>query len=213
MTALLEASPDVLPIVTERTERITTNDFRAMEFDDTDTFYYELLNGELVAKSAPSPLHQRISRNIFRALDNFVIANNLGEVLYAPLDVFLDEYNATQPNVLFLSREKQHLVTPDGVQGAPDLVIEIISPSSMKRDRGDKMKLYERCGIGEYWLVDARTRSVEVYVNGLVNGVQDYELRDVFMETASESAAPILVRSVVLNDFTMPLTAVFAGVE
>lgn len=213
MTTLLEASPDVLRIVTERTERITTNDFRAMEFDDTDTFYYELLHGELVARSAPSPLHQRISRNIFRALDNFVIANNLGEVLYAPLDVFLDEYNATQPNVLFLSREKQHLVTPDGVQGAPDLVIEIISPSSMKRDRGDKMKLYERCGIGEYWLVDARTRSVEVYVNGLVNGVQDYELRDVFMETASESAAPILVRSVVLNDFTMPLTAVFAGAE
>lgn len=213
MTTLLEASPDVLPIVTERTERITTNDFRAMEFDDIDTFYYELLNGELVAKSAPSPLHQRISRNIFRALDNFVIANNLGEVLYAPLDVFLDEYNATQPNVLFLSREKQHLVTPDGVQGAPDLVIVIISPSSMKRDRGDKMKLYEHCGIGEYWLVDARTHSVEVYVNGLVNGVQDYELRDVFMETASESAAPILVRSVVLNDFTMPLTAVFAGAE
>ncbi|MBD1207412.1 MAG: Uma2 family endonuclease [Ignavibacteria bacterium] len=167
-----------------------------------------------MAKSAPSPLHQRISRNIFRALDNFVIANNLGEVLYAPLDVFLDEYNATQPEVLFLSREKQHLVvTPDGVQGAPDLVIEIISPSSMKRDRGDKMKLYERCGIGEYWLVDARTRSVEVYVNGLVNGVQDYELRDVFMETASESVVPVLVRSVVLNDFTMPLTAVFAGAE
>lgn len=213
MTTLLEASPDVLPIVTERTERITTNDFRAMEFDDTDTFYYELLNGELVAKSAPSPLHQRISRNIFRALDNFVIANNLGEVLYAPLDVFLDEYNATQPDVLFLSREKQHLVTPDGVQGAPDLIVEIISPSSMKRDRGDKMKLYERCGIGEYWLVDARTRSVEVYVNGLVNGVQDFELRDVFMETASENAAPVLVRSVVLKDFTMPLTAVFAGAE
>lgn len=213
MTMLLEASPDVLPIVPERIERITTNDFRAMEFDDTDSFNYELLNGELVAKSAPSPLHQRISRNIFRALDNFVVANNLGEVLYAPIDVFLDEYNATQPNVLFLSREKQHLVTPDGVQGAPDLVVEIISPSSMKRDRGDKMKLYERCGVDEYWLVDARTRSVEIYVNSFVNGVQDYELRDVFIDAASESAAPVLVRSVVLNDFMMPLEAVFVGVE
>jgi len=90
----------------------------------------------------PIHFHQRISRNIFRALDNFVINNNLDEVLYAPIDVFLDEYNATQPNVLFLSSEKQHLVTPDGVKGAPDLVVEIISPSSMKRDRGDKMKLY-----------------------------------------------------------------------
>lgn len=210
MTTLLETSPDVLPVALER---ITTNDFRAMEFDETDSFYYELLNGELVAKSVPSPFHQRISRNIFRALDNFVVNNNLGEVFYAPIDVFLDEYNATEPDILFLSCEKQHLVTPDGVQGAPDLVVEIISPSSMKRDRGDTMKLYERCGIGEYWLVDARTRSVKVYVNGVVNGVQDYELRDVFMETASESAAPILVRPVVPNDFTMPLTAVFAGAE
>jgi Uma2 family endonuclease len=161
----------------------------------------------------PIHFHQRISRNIFRALDNFVINNNLGEVLYATIDVFLDEYNATQPNVLFLSCEKQHVVTPDGAQGAPDLVVEIISPSSMKRDRGDKMKLYERCGIGEDWIVDARTRSVEIFVNSFVNGVQDYELRDVFIDAASESAAPVLVRSVVLHDFTMPLEAVFVGVE
>jgi Uma2 family endonuclease len=213
MTTLLEASPNVLPAEIVSTTRITANDFRNMEFDDSDSFYYELLNGELVAKSAPSPFHQRISRNIFRALDNFIITNNLGEVLYAPIDVFLDEYNATQPDVLFLSPEKQHLVTPHGVQGAPDLVVEIISPSSIKRDRGDKMKLYERCGVGEYWLVDARTRSVEVYVNGLINGVQDFELRDVFIDTASESAAPVLVRSVILHDFTMSLAAVFAGVE
>lgn len=162
----------------------------------------------------PIHFHQRISRNIFCALDNFVINNNLDEVLYAPIDVFLDEYNATQPNVLFLSSEKQHVVTPGGLQGAPDLVVEIISPSSMKRDRGDKMKLYERCGIGEYWLVDARTRSVEVYVNGLVNGVQDFVLRDVFfIDTALESTATVIVRSVVLPDFTMPLVAVFAGAE
>jgi Uma2 family endonuclease len=210
MTTLLEASPDVLPVAPER---ITINDFRAMEFDDTDSFYCELLNGELVAKSAPSPFHQRISGNIYFAMRLFATEHNLGEVLYAPIDVFLDEYNATQPDVLFLSREKQHLVTPDGVQVSPDLVVEIISPSSMKRDRGDKMKLYERCGIGEYWLVDARTRSVEVYVNGLVNGVQDFELRDVFIDTASESAALVLVRSAMLHDFTMPLMAVFAGAE
>ena len=76
------------------------------------------------------------------------------------------------------------------------------------------MKLYERCGIGEYWLVDARTRSVEVYVNGLVNVVQDFVLRDVFfIDTALESTATVIVRSVVLPDFTMPLVAVFAGVE
>ncbi len=205
MTTLLEASRAG---TNGRTERISVAEFRRMEFDDTDTFFYELLDGELVAKSAPSPLHQRISRNIFRAMDTYVVSNNLGEVLYAPIDVFLDEHNASQPDVLFLSAGNQHLVTPDGIQGAPDLVVEIISPSSIKRDRGDKMKLYERCGVGEYWLVDARTRSVEVYVNTLVDGVQDFELREVFSE---ESTELVSVHSFVLKEFIMPIQAVFDG--
>lgn len=205
MTTLLEASRAG---TNGRTERISVAEFRRMEFDDTDTFFYELLDGELVAKSAPSPLHQRISRNIFRAMDTYVVSNNLGEVLYAPIDVFLDEHNASQPDVLFLSAGNQHLVTPDGIQGVPDLVVEIISPSSIKRDRGDKMKLYERCGVGEYWLVDARTRSVEVYVNTLVDGVQDFELREVFSE---ESTELVSVHSFVLKEFIMPIQAVFDG--
>jgi Uma2 family endonuclease len=210
MLTLLEAPPNLQTASYLTSERMTVRDFRQMEFDDNDTFYYELINGELVAKSAPSPFHQRISRNIFRAFDTFVTANNLGEVLYAPIDVFLDEENASQPDVLFLSKANQHLVTVDGVQGAPDLVVEIISPSSIKRDRGDKMKLYERCGVREYWLVDARTRSVEVYVNTLQGERYDFELRDVFVNAEDE---PIIVESFVLLGFTMPLEAVFMGID
>lgn len=190
---------------------LTVHDFRRMEFDDNDTFYYELINGELVAKSAPSPFHQRISGNISFAMRQFVTANKLGEVLYAPIDVFLTENSSSQPDVLFISTAKRHLVTSEGVEGAPDLVVEIISPSSIKRDRGDKMKLYERCSIGEYWLVDARTRSVEVYVNTLVADRHDFELREVFV--AADTHEPVLVQSFLLEGFTMPLEAVFAGAE
>lgn len=161
-----------------------------------------------MAKSAPSPLHQRVSGNIYFALRSFASQHNLGEVLYAPVDVFLDEHNAPQPDVLFLSNDKLHLVTEDGVQGAPDLVVEIISPSSIKRDRGYKMKLYERHGVGEYWLVDVRTRSVEVYVNiG-----QNFELREVFAdEPMGGKVTPVQMQSFVVKEFTMPVSAVFAG--
>jgi Uma2 family endonuclease len=186
-------------------ERITFAEFRQMESGDDDNFNYELLDGELVAKSAPSPFHQRVSKNIFRALDVFVMSHNLGEVLYAPVDVFLDEYNAPQPDVLFLSTAKAHYVTADGVQGAPDLVVEIISPSSVKRDRGLKMKLYERYGVREYWLVDILARTVEVYVNA----GNDFELREVFVAGGGENQPP--VQSFILAGFTMPVEAVFAG--
>jgi Uma2 family endonuclease len=211
----LQTAPYLVPerMMKRMTKHMSIHDFRHIEFDDNDTFYYELINGELAAKSAPSPYHQRISGNISFALRQFVTANNLGEVLYAPIDVFLDEENASQPDVLFLSKAKQHFVTPGGVQGSPDLVVEIISPSSIKRDRGDKMKLYERCGIGEYWLVDARTRSVEVYVNTL-GGVSgegyDFDLREVYV---AENDETLEVVSVVMLGFTMPLEAVFSGVE
>jgi Uma2 family endonuclease len=157
-------------VLSQDAPRLTVAEFRAMEFDDDDTFFYELLEGNIVRKSAPSASHQRVARNIFRALDVHVLANNLGEVLFAPIDVFLDDENVVQPDVLFIAAAEQHIVTTDGVQGAPNLIVEIISPSSMKRDRGGKMRVYEHCGVGEYWLVDIRTRSVEVYVNTDVGG-------------------------------------------
>jgi Uma2 family endonuclease len=206
MPTLLEReTPSTLPA---SRERITYAAFRQMEFDDDDNFYYELLDGELVIKSAPSPFHQRISLNIVRVLDEFVRKNNLGEVFYAPVDVFLDEYNAPQPDVLFLSTAKAHLVTVDGIQGAPDLVVEIISPSSVKLGRGQKMKLYERHGVAEYWLVDVRARSVEVYANA----GNDFELHEVYV-AEREPERSVAVRSLVLPDFAMPIDAVFAGVD
>ncbi len=145
-------------------QKLTYREFREMEFDEDDRFHYELLDGAMYKKSSPSPQHQRLSRLLLRAIDTLVTEKNLGEVFYAPLDVSLDEYNAPQPDLVFVSTAKQHLVTRDGIRGAPDLVVEIISPSSVKIDRFKKRDIYERFGIPEYWLVDPQNQTVEVYV-------------------------------------------------
>ncbi len=202
------STPDVI----ENARRITVAEFRAMEFDDDDTFFYELLNGELVQKSAPNPFHQRISGNISFAMRSFVSEHQLGEIFYAPIDVFLDEYNMLQPDVLFIANDKKQLVTIDGIMGAPNLVVEIISPGTMKRDRGGKMRVYERCGVQEYWIVDVRTRSVEVYVNIESNGRFDYTLQEVYVEDERNPNSPRVVASTVLTALALPLEQVFDGV-
>lgn len=214
MTPLAETSVEYLstPDVMRHSERLTVAEFRAMEFDDDDPYSYELIEGEIVQKSAPNPFHQRVSHNLVRALDAYVIPQNLGEVFYAPIDVFLDEYNVFQPDVLFLSNDRKNLVTIDGIMGAPNLVVEIVSPSTVKRDRGGKMSVYERFGVLEYWIVDIRTRSVEVYVNTNEDGRFDFLLHEVYVADERNPEKPVTVRSVVLLGVELPLESVFEGV-
>lgn len=134
-----------------------------MEFDDNDTGQYELLDGEIMKKNAPTPWHQRLSRMLLRQIDNHVTEKKLGEVFYAPIDVFLNDYNAPQPDLVFVSEAKKNLITNDGIVGVPDLVVEIISPSSVKRDRFQKRGIYERFAVPEYWIADPQNQEIEVY--------------------------------------------------
>jgi Uma2 family endonuclease len=145
-------------------EQLTYWEFREMEFDDNDPFQYELLNGELVQKSAPSPWHQRLSGNLYFIIRQHVTDKKLGEVFYSPIDVFLNDYNAPQPDLVFVSEAKKSLITNDGIMGVPDLVVEIISPSSIRRDRFDKRDIYQRFAIPEYWIADPQNQEIEVYV-------------------------------------------------
>jgi Uma2 family endonuclease len=123
---------------------------------------YELIEGEFFMVPSPSWSHQTISANLFRALDGYVRAYNLGEVRYAPLDVILSEENVLQPDILFISKERFSIITDKNVQGAPDLVIEILSSTTAERDRGLKQKLYAKFGVREYWLVDPDKETIEV---------------------------------------------------
>ncbi len=158
MTAILER--DVATKV-----RMTSAAFRELEFPDDDLFIYELLDGELAKKSAPKPIHQLISQRIEFALANFLQANPLGRFFHAPVDVFLDEYNTVQPDICFLSTDRCFLIDlNEGIMGAPDLVVEILSPGSLRYDRGNKKDTYERFAVKEYWIVDPNNRAVEIYV-------------------------------------------------
>jgi Uma2 family endonuclease len=125
---------------------------------------YELIEGELLMTPSPIPKHQRISRELEFEMMKFVKANDLGEIFYAPCDVYLDNENVVQPDILFISKERLNIIGEKNIQGAPDLVIEIISESTAYRDLVQKKKLYGKFGVKEYWIVIPGEELVEVYI-------------------------------------------------
>ena len=143
-------------------EKITVSEFLQME-DFEEGYFYELFNGEIVKRSSPSTDHQRASFNLALILGNHIKEKELGSCFTAPFDVALDDVNLVQPDLLFISAARASIVTERCVEGAPDLVVEILSPGTFKTDRSDKMQLYRRFGIAEYWILDPNYRSVEVY--------------------------------------------------
>lgn len=146
-------------------KKLTYQEFRQLEFDYDDPFWYELINGELVKKQSPTIDHQRISREIEFYLNLYSKRNESGEVLHAPLDVVLDDGNAYQPDIFFIRKERFFIIDEKEriVMGAPDLVIEILSKSTAADDKGEKKDNYEKFGVRGYWLVDPVKKSFEVY--------------------------------------------------
>lgn len=142
---------------------------------------YELIEGELLMTPSPIPQHQRISRKIGFMLDKFVTENGLGEVFYAPCDVYLDNENVVQPDILFISKEKLNIIGEKNIQGAPDLAVEIISESTAYRDLVQKKKLYSKFGVKEYWIVVPEEKSVEIYVlkNNVFQPYKTYSKDDI----------------------------------
>ena len=138
--------------------KFTVNDYMTTPDDKR----YQLLDGELILMPAPIIKHQRILGTLFVMLSTFVTAHHLGEVFIAPCDVVLSNYDVVQPDILFVSNARSGIVTRANIQGAPDLVVEILSPGTSQYDRGYKQALYRRSGVREYWLIDPDLESVEV---------------------------------------------------
>lgn len=128
----------------------------------------QLINNQLTMSPAPSDTHQKILDKIYRRLGDHVEENHLGQTRPAPYDVYLNRRNAYQPDIVFIAKESLHKIKPNGLHGAPDLVIEILSPGSWHYDKGDKKDEYERCGVKEYWMVDPADKTTEGFQ--LVNG-------------------------------------------
>ena len=123
---------------------------------------YQLLDGELILAPSPTDRHQAIMGTLFFLLYQHNLETGSGHVRMAPLDVHLSEYDLTQPDILFVSNDRASIITAANIQGAPDLVVEILSPSTERYDRGYKRTMYARNGVREYWLVDPAGETVEV---------------------------------------------------
>jgi Uma2 family endonuclease len=165
---------------------------------ESETRRYELLGGELVMVPSPDERHQRSARNLGFILWEYIHQQELGAVYYAPFDVVLSTEHVVQPDILFVSAERAHIITEDNVQGAPDLVIEILSPTTAGRDRTYKRTLYARYGVREYWLVDPMEGTVEV----LTLGERGFE-------RAAEYGRDEVLRSSLLQGLKIDLREVF----
>ncbi|MDH4127606.1 MAG: Uma2 family endonuclease [Spirochaetota bacterium] len=125
---------------------------------------HEILEGELIEMApAPNYFHQNISKKIFRVLDLYVENHNLGEIQYSPIDVIFDDHNTLQPDIIYISNDNKKIIKEKGVFGTPDLVIEILSQSTIAKDREIKFSIYEKFKVNEYWIIDPENKSVDVF--------------------------------------------------
>ena len=123
----------------------------------------EIIHGELVVTPAPSPQHQRLVKRIAVELELYLRAHPLGEVFVAPLDVIFDDDEVIQPDFIYVSKERASIETARGLEGPPDWVIEVLSPSTRTRDLEAKRKLCQAHGITTYWAVDLELQRIHVW--------------------------------------------------
>ncbi len=139
---------------------ITRHDYEAMPAGPP---FYQVIEGDLVMSPSPNIYHQAVAGRIYSLLLQFLEKKPLGEVFVAPLDVFLGEINVYQPDVLFISNQRRSILTERGLEGAPDLAVEVLSPGTARFDKGSKRKVYARAGVRELWLVDQEAKRIHVY--------------------------------------------------
>ncbi|HET7117365.1 MAG TPA: Uma2 family endonuclease [Hanamia sp.] len=123
----------------------------------------QLINNKLIMSPAPQNLHQVVTGEIFVEISLYLRKNKIGEVRISPYDVHFSKENILQPDIFFIKNENLNKIRSKGLFGAPDLVVEILSPSTSHLDFGEKKSVYERYGVSEYFIVDPNTKSVDSY--------------------------------------------------
>ena len=150
-----------LPAISSEIGSKTYDDLLAMPDDGNR---YELIFGEIVMTASPKRKHQYALFQLGKLLDAYARDNHLGEVYIAPYDVKLSVHNVVQPDIVFVRRSRRNILTEDFIDGPPDLVVEVLSPTNRAHDLVKKATLYADFGIPEYWIVDPVTDSVTVHV-------------------------------------------------
>ena len=161
---------------------------------------YELHDGDLILVPSPKEQHQTTTLNLAAEIRHFALRTGIGRAFIAPFDIVFSNHDVVQPDVIFVSNERQYIITPDNIQGAPDLVIEVLSPSTAHRDRTFKRALYARHGVREFWLVDTDTHTIEV----LLLGANGYDAIATYGEGET-------LTSPTLAGFTLNLDDTFQG--
>lgn len=162
---------------------------------------WELIDGELIMAAAPNTEHQMIQSETGGPVWSFVKERDLGRVFYSPIDVVLSDYDIVQPDLVFVSKARAGIITRANLQGAPDLVMEILSPSTARRDWRDKFDAYETHGVREYWVADPEFRMFWVFV-----------LRNGKFEEAGRYGEGDTLISPTLAGFKLDLSEVFGGI-
>lgn len=159
---------------------------------------YQLIGGNLIMIPSPTPYHQEISRKLEFKIISFIQKSDLGQLYHAPLDVFLGDKEVYQPDIMFISREREGIIGKKMIKGAPDIIIEILSPFTAYYDLRKKYRIFEQSGVKEYWIVDPELKKVEIYEN-----------ENNKFKIKSEAEGKGNVSSKVLDGFTISLSEIF----
>jgi Uma2 family endonuclease len=186
-----EATPSV---------KFTYEDF--LNFPD-DGNRHEIIDGDHYVTPSPNTKHQRVSLCLTAVLWTYLQQHPIGEVFAAPFDVVFSDLDVVEPDLLYISRERIGILTEKHVRGAPDLVVEILSPGTRKTDEVTKRKLYGRFDVREYWVVDPELDAIKVYrpVEGTFSRVAEL--------TAEHDD---LLTTPLLPEWSVSLTKIFASV-
>lgn len=166
-----------------------------------DNIRREIIDGELYMTSNPVRKHQTAAGNLYDRLRKFLVAHPLGSVYSAPFSVVLSDTDVVEPDVVFIAAERSASVTDKGIQGAPDLMVEVLSGPTRRVDETVKRDLYEEAGVREYWLVDPDERGVRIWRAEKQTFAAPLDL----LALAEDD-----LESPLLPGFSLPLTQIFA---
>ncbi len=159
---------------------------------------YQLIGGQLIMTPPPIPYHQEVLRKLGFKILVFLEKKELGHLYYAPLDVYFSDSDVYQPDIIFIQKEREAIIGETKIEGAPDMVIEILSPSTAYYDLRNKFRTYEKHGVSEYWIVDPGQRRIEVYEN-------KGEKFNIYMEAEGEGS----ISSKILEGFRIAVDEIF----
>jgi len=191
------SSPEATALPVPEKEHYTYDDYAQLP----EGAPCELIAGDLVMAPFPSSRHQRILRCLAWKMQRHIDDHNSGEILFAPMDVYLSEATTVQPDLLYITEARREIIGAQRISGAPDVVVEIFSPATGHRDVGIKKRLYEQHGVREYWTIDPETQAVEVHANTDTG----FQQRARVVDTGT-------VASVVIEEFSLDIATLFRAV-